>query len=304
MKWEKQGIIYAPDGSSSWAKHSALQPTPLLLTPEIIRVFVGFRDEHGVSRVGFVDVEAANPSNVVQVSENPVLDIGIPGAFDENGIVPCAVVRHENELRLYYAGYQLGSKVKFFVFGGLAISQDGGNSFHRHQRVPVLERSDKELFFRVAHSVIFDEGKWRIWYGAGSEWTGPQNMLPVYDVRYTESADGIAIGPSGDICVSLKDSEEYRIGRPYVIRQDGRYLMFYGAATKRAGYRLGYAESIDGYSWTRKDDEVGITISQDGWDSLTIAYPSVLTYRDRTYLFYNGNNMGATGFGYALLKEW
>jgi len=304
MKWEKQGLIYAPDGSSLWARHSSLQPTPLFLTPEIIRVYVGLRDEQGISRVGFVDVEAATPSNVLKVSERPALDIGSPGTFDENGVVPCAIVQHENELRLYYAGYQLGSKVKFFVFGGLAISHDGGESFHRYRQVPVLERSDDELFFRVAHSVMFDGGRWRIWYGAGSEWTGPSNMLPVYDVRYIESADGITFGPSGSVCIPLGEDEEYRIGRPYVIKQGDRYLMFYGAATKKAGYRLGYAESADGNLWKRKDSEIGITTSRDGWDSLTIAYPSVVTYQDRTYLFYNGNNMGATGFGYAVLKEW
>lgn len=93
MKWDKKGLIYGPNGDSSWAQGWALQPTPLLLRDEgRIRVFAGFRTREGVSRVGFVDLSAQNPSRILRVSEKPALDIGVPGAFDENGVVPCAVV--------------------------------------------------------------------------------------------------------------------------------------------------------------------------------------------------------------------
>ena len=61
MKWKKRGLIYGPDDHSGWRCHSALQPTPFLLSDTLIRVFVGFRDEEGVSRVGFVDLDARDP---------------------------------------------------------------------------------------------------------------------------------------------------------------------------------------------------------------------------------------------------
>jgi hypothetical protein len=35
-----------------------------------------------------------------------------------------------------------------------------------------------------------------------------------------------------------------------------------------------------------------------------IAYASVLAHKGRTYMFYNGNNLGKTGFGYAELERW
>jgi hypothetical protein len=35
-----------------------------------------------------------------------------------------------------------------------------------------------------------------------------------------------------------------------------------------------------------------------------IAYACVVRYKERVYLFYNGNNLGATGFGYAELEHW
>ena len=65
MRWAKRGVIYAPDGSSEWAARSALQPTPLRLSADVLRLFVGFRDAAGVGRVGYIDVDANNPSRVL-----------------------------------------------------------------------------------------------------------------------------------------------------------------------------------------------------------------------------------------------
>lgn len=304
MKWQKRGLIYAPDGQSNWARHSALQPTPYPIDNKTIRVYAGFRDDAGVSRVGYVDLDAANPSNVLDVSPEPVLDIGIPGAFDENGVVPSAIIRNNGELRLYYAGYQVGQKVRFFVFGGLAISRDAGRSFERHSPVPVLDRTPSELFFRVAHSVLWENGRWRVWYGAGSRWVpGENKALPVYDIRYAESADGIHFPPEGRVCVGIEGADEHRVGRPYVVRDGNIYRMYYSVGTKSKIYRLGYAESPDGIEWQRKDDDLGLTVSDDGWDSQMIGYSSVIRWQDRVYLFYNGNDYGRGGFGYATLEH-
>jgi hypothetical protein len=80
--------------------------------------------------------------------------------------------------------------------------------------------------------------------------------------------------------------------------------MFFGAGTKEHGYRLAYAESRDGINWQRKDEEVGIEVSESGWDSQMQAFPSVVSYHDQTFLFYNGNDYGREGFGYAVLESW
>lgn len=305
MRWRKQGMIYGPDGRHAWARHTALQPTPLLTADGRLRVFAGFRDDQGVSRVGFVDLDAADPGRVLRVAERPALDVGTPGAFDENGVVPCAVVERDGRLYLYYAGYQLGRKVRFYVFGGLAVSEDGGETFRRHSRVPVCDRTDRELLFRVIHSIMYEGGRWRVWYGGGSEFTVERGyQLPNYNIRYTESADGFHLEEDFRVCVDTGSDDEYRVGRPYVIRHAGRYKMFYSAGTKSRGYRLAYAESDDGVAWERRDEEVGIDVSESGWDSGMQAYPSVVAYGDRVYLFYNGNDYGREGFGYAVLEHW
>jgi predicted GH43/DUF377 family glycosyl hydrolase len=304
MKWQKKGIIYGPDGSLPWAKHSALQPTPILISEEVIRVYVGFRDEEGKGRIGFVDVSAANPSRVLRVSEKPVLDIGIPGAFDDSGVIPCAIVKREHSFFLYYAGYQLTSRVRFLAFSGLAVSDDG-ESFTRYKRTPTLERSDKELLFRAIHSIVLEDRVWKAWYGAGSEYVeGKDKALPSYDIRYIESQDGITFGAEGKVCIDIRRPDEYRVGRPYVIKHDGIYKMFYTIGTRAKSFRLGYAESVDGINWLRQDERIGLGVSDSGWDSEMICYPSVVQVEGTIYLFYNGNDYGRAGFGYAVLGEW
>ena len=305
MKWEKLGLVYGPDGSLPWAKHTALQPTPILLSPDVIRVYFGSRDDQGVSRVGFVDLDARDPSKVLNVAQTPALDIGIAGAFDDNGVVPCAVVAREEGLYLYYAGYQIPMRAKFMVFGGLAVSRDGGCTFERYTRVPLLDRTDDEMLFRVAHSVRLEGGRWRVWYGGGGEWIEDgENTLPVYDVRYMESPDGVVFPRRGTVHVGFNSADEYRIGRPYVFNEGGLYRMFYGTARRGIGYRLGYAESPDGVQWVRRDEAVGLDVSADGWDANMVAYPAVLRSGEQGYMFYNGSDMGRSGFGYAVLQSW
>src|SRR5262249_3582404 len=110
MKWTKRGRIYAPDGRLSWARKYAFPPTPLLVNDRVLRMYVAFCDENTVGRIGYVELDADDPSRVLRVSPEPVLDIGEPGAFDENGLLPTSLVPVGERLYLYYVGYQLGHR--------------------------------------------------------------------------------------------------------------------------------------------------------------------------------------------------
>jgi predicted GH43/DUF377 family glycosyl hydrolase len=304
VRWEKQGLIYAPDGRSDWARQYAFPPTPYRLSDDVLRIYLAFCDENTVGRLGYVDVDPRDPSRVLGVSERPLLDIGQPGAFDENGLLPTSLVEYDGKLYLYYVGYQLGHKVRYFQFQGLAISEDGGQSFRRAQRTPVIDRSDAELTNRTSAFVMRDEGVFKMWYVGGSDWIMARGKpLPVYNLRYLTSEDGRTWGPEGRVVLDFASDDEHAFGRPWILKTDGRYRMFYSVRSHSKGYRLGYAESLDGLTWTRLDEQVGIDVSADGWDSEMIQYSSVVSLEGRTVMFYNGNNCGQTGFGWAVLTE-
>ena len=70
-------------------------------------------------------------------------------------------------------------------------------------------------------------------------------------------------------------------------------------AENPARYRMGYAISPDGLTWTRRDDELGIDVSPTGWDSDAIEYAAEFQSNGDTWLLYNGNDFGVTGIGLA-----
>jgi predicted GH43/DUF377 family glycosyl hydrolase len=304
MKWRKGGLIYGPDGSSSWAKNTALTPTPIILDEDTIRVYAGFRDDRGVSRIGYVDVDGRDPSKIKRVSEKPVLDVGLPGTFDDNGVILGDIIEHNGDLHMYYVGFQLVEKVKFLAFTGLAISHDKGFTFERYSNAPVLDRSDTELYVRSIHSVMFEDGTWKMWGGVGNAWEYIDGKpYPRYLIKYYETKDGIHFPEQGQICFPWQDNE-YRIGRPRVYKLQEMYHMFYTVGTLDKGYVPGYAQSTDGLNWLRKDEALGIALSDQGWDSQMLCYPALIQFEDKTYMFYNGNQMGYQGFGYAILESW
>jgi hypothetical protein len=301
MSWQKKGLVYRPPNDGSWRDNAALTPTAFLLNTEVIRVYVSFRDPQGVGRIGYVDVDATDPSQILKVSENPVLDIGKPGMFDDNGVILGDVIRVKDQIYMYYVGFQLVEKAKFLAYTGLAISSDEGETFQRHSQVPVLDRADEALYFRAIHSVVQDGDTFKVWYATGSGWESiGGNEYPQYDINYIESEDGIHFPEMGTKCIqNNKKNLEYRIGRPRAYKTPEGYTMNFTYGTIDGRYIAGQADSLDGVKWMRDDSKLGIDLSSEGWDSMHLSYPSLVKAAGKEYMFYNGNNMGAEGFGFA-----
>lgn len=304
QQWEKLGRVYVARGEQPWKQSHAYLPTAVLLEDERIRVFVAFLDEHKVGRLGFVDIDAREPTRVLAVSDHPALDIGSPGTFDENGITPLSVFERDGRTWLYYAGWQLGIRLRYFLFTGLAFSDDRGLTFRRHARVPVLDRTDAEPTLRTGGFVLPTKAGFRMWYMSGERWVESQGrQMPSYGMRYAESSDGVTWPDAGSTCIKPREPDEFGFGRPFVLEEGGRLRMWYSIRLLEKGYRLGYAESADGLRWERRDAELGLDVSPEGWDSEMIGYAWVQRTRFGTYLFYNGNNYGETGFGVAVLRS-
>ena len=173
---------------------------------------MAFLDELKVGRIGYVDVSARDPRQVVAVSRWPVLDIGAPGCFDDHGVTPMTVVKVGGELRLYYTGWQLSSTVRYYLLAGLAVSRDGGELFSRTSQVPLLERSDSELTVRTATHVALHAGIWKMRYIAGSSTIVVDGkQVPTYDMRYLESVDGLKWGDRGRVVMAPAGEDEYRL---------------------------------------------------------------------------------------------
>ena len=307
MRWKKKGIICSRQSFDlPWYRKNTMVPTPFITAAGGLRILLTFCDPDNVGRIGYVDVDPADPAKILGHSERPALDVGERGAFDDHGVVTASVLRRGEELWLYYSGYQLGVSYPYTIFSGLAVSRDEGLSFQRHSRVPILDRTEKEMHSRCAPVVLMEEGRFKMWYLAdfGNGWVENHGKLqPYYVTKYMESTDGIHWDDAeGEHCLAFKDPAEHGLAKPSVWKQGGRYRMIYSIRHRERGYRLGYAESADGIHFERKDDQVGIDVSETGWDSGMICFGSVLQLGSKTYLFYCGNQYGLDGFGFAELS--
>lgn len=305
MKWHKLGLIYTPRGDRWWARNFyAFNPTAEV-AGDTLRVYFASLDEHNYGRVGYVELDRDNPQKVLFVSPEPVLDVGALGAFDDCGVTPACIANVGGRECLYYIGWQRCERVPYMLFSGVAIRENQSETFERYSRVPVFDRTVNEPFSRSAPCVLAEPGGFRAWYWSCERWTVEGGWVHYNNViRHAVSTDGFNWTSTGHICITPRGPDEYSIGRPWIVREEDLYRMWYSVRS-RAGisYRIGYAESTDGFVWERKDEDVGIAPSLEGWDSEMICHACVVDVGGRRYMFYNGNRHGRYGFGCAVLES-
>lgn len=301
MQWKKIGLIFRPDTRFKWMQTHAALPVANHINGDIFRIYFSSRDKQNRSHIGYFEIDITNPLKILNVSKEPVLAPGPLGYFDDHGVYASSVVRHEGRLYMYYIGWNPGLTPPLFYSSiGLAISEDGGKTFIKHSKVPILTRSEYDPCLVTSPFVLKEEEKWHMWYISGYRWKlldgVPQSY---YHIKYAESIDGIKWIRKGVVCIDHQSKEEKNIARPCVIKEGDLYRTWY-SFDRGEGYRIGYAESSDGIYWTRKDKEAGIDVSHSGWDSNALAYPWVFSHKGRKYMFYNGNNFGKDGIGLAI----
>jgi len=300
LTWNKKGLIFNVDGTKDWALEYASIPFADKINDEKYKIYFSSRNSLNRSSVGYFEWNVNEPDKILKISEKPILTPGELGTFDDTGVMATSIVNYNNKKYLYYVGWNQPKTVPFRWSIGLAISNDNGLTFQRFSNGPIVDRNPIDPYFASSPSVILDDGIWRMYYISGIGWK-EINGEPIcpYNIRYAESKDGINWIRNGIISVDFKEPQETKVARANVFKEDGIYKMFYCYAVDE--YKIGYAESKDGIKFDRKDDLAGINVSSDGWDSKMIEYPFVLKHNDKKFLFYNGNEYGQSGIGYA---EW
>jgi hypothetical protein len=301
VRWRKTGLLFAPDGRLGWMRTHAALPTAMHRGGDVFDVFFGARDDAQRSSIGHLVAELGDTPRVLEIDSDPVLGPGQLGCFDDSGSMPSWMTTVGQDRYLYYIGWNRGVTVPFRNSAGLAVSRNGGE-FKRYSTGPVLDRSIHEPQFATNPCVMKVGDVWRMWYISCVGWEAVDgNPRHRYHLKYVESMNGVDWRPSGQVAIDFSSPEEYAISRPCVVRDGAKWRMWY--SYRGVAYRIGYAESDDGIAWRRRDDAVGIDVSKEGWDSQMIEYPFVFNHKGRSYMLYNGNGYGRTGFGLAVLEE-
>lgn len=262
-------------------------------------IYFGTRNERNQPHIGRILIQLGESPKLLDIEENPILSPGPLGYFDDNGVYPGCIVEDGDRLLMYYLGRSNGAPPLYYMSIGLAQSIDGGKSFERVSNAPLMTRSEHDPWMVSTAYVLRENNLWRMWYLSGLKCELVKDDLHSwYHIKYAESPDGLCWKRDGLVCIDLID-EERNISSPTVVKHNGLYHMWFSYVSN-SGYRIGYAESVDGLSWVRKDDQSGIAVSDSGWDSEAQSYPYVFDHEDTQYLLYSGNGFGKGGIGIAI----
>lgn len=303
MKWNKMGLIFSPQKTGlPWMVHHAYNPAVIQLEESIWRCFFSGRDTQNIGSAGFFDIDLRKPDSIYNISRDPVLSPGPIGTFDCDGIIPSCVVKVNDLLYMYYIGWNKGWKKPLFRASvGLAISRDGGSTFEKYSKAPIFDRSADNPITVSAPFVYKCGDKYVMNYTSIERWENIDDEF--YSWYYTKravSTDGIHWSTNGEVVLPLKEGENH-IARMAVVTHKGNWEGWYSYTDEKVGqYRIGYAVSSNGLDWIRKDEEAGITLSETGWDSEALAYPYVIVWDNKRFMFYNGNRLGYDGIGLAV----
>ncbi len=317
MKWKKLGKIFDPsDHKLANNCFEFAQSPQALVFDDRVRIYFSTRekDKAGkfLSHVSFVDFDK-DLKKIIAVADKTVIPLGGLGCFDEHGIFPVNVVRVEDKIHAYTTGWNRKVSVSADASIGLAYSEDNGVTFKKMGKGPVMTASLHEPFLVCDAFVKIFNGTYYMWYIYGQQWIkDPQEEMPqrVYKIAQAISKDGINWKRDGKKIIADKLNENECQALPAVIKHNEKYHIFFcyreafGFRTdKKKAYRIGYAFSEDLITWTRNDLDLGIDVSENGWDAEMMCYPNVFHCNGKLYMLYNGNEFGRHGFGLAVLED-
>lgn len=306
MRWKKLGHIFVASGQADWMQSNGMIPMAKKLEDFRYRVYFTPRDALNRSHVAWLDIDVRRPTEVLRLSQKPLLAPGAPGMFDDRGAIGCWIVEHDGAEHLFYQGWNLGVTVPFYVAIGLAVRPLGQPDlpFERVSEGPILDRSTADTRYVADPAVLIEDGRWRMWYQSGKAWTqSGDTMLPCYDVHYAESPNGRDWPIRGVPSMTFAHEGEVALARFCPIREAESYKAWYSYRGNDWGYHIGYATSPDGHEWTRHDAKVGIERDPQSWEGSMICYPYVFDTEIGRFMLYNGGRYGAAGFGIAILEQ-
>lgn len=317
MKWKKLGKIFNISNHELANEYSIFAKSPqALVFDDFIRIYFCMqkKTKNGkyLSCPHYLDFDK-DLRLFPKALPRPAINLGGLGCFDEHGIFPMNVLQHEGRILAFTTGWSRRTSVSIEMEIGFAESFDNGKSFIKPgYGGPIMSPSQNEPCLIGDAFVRFYGGKYDMWYIFGKEWRREsKNNDPerFYRIAYATSLDGLSWQRFGQYVIPVKSDNECQ-ALPTVFVRDGVHHMYFcyrDAFDFRMNiarsYRLGYAFSMDGLNWERRDDLAGIEGTPGDWDSDMQCYPHVFESNGNHFLLYNGNEFGKYGFGAAILLD-
>lgn len=304
MSWIDLGVIFEVQNRADWMQSHFYVPTAIALKDRI-RVFGAYWDKDMYGRLGFVDIDMEDPTTILGYSNQPLLPDSSFGKFDCDGVTPLSALSMEDgALRLYYAGWHKNPApgVRYTLFTGLATSANNGTSFTRFTDEPVIKPKTPDCTVLTGGVVLKERSGYRCWYASFQETvTVNEKPTPAYNLSTMLSKDGVE-WPEEPQIVFPVTSQIFGYGRSAIWREDGHYHGLFSVRYIRGGYRyMAHATSSDGIHWTELSAD-GLAFHPENTidNQKQVCFPSLIRQKNRTLMFYNGDDFGRQGLRLAI----
>ena len=311
--WTRHGLLLPVKPSHGWWKSHAQSPTVLVISPRLWRIYFAARNADNRSSILAVDVDPQDDMRVRAEHFDPMLADGPRGTFDCNGLGPSCALVIDGRVHLYYSGVQPRSDVRFQIAIGIAVSDDG-LAFERKFAGPVRGIGPTDGYFVSTPFVCAIEGGYRMWYTSGTGWTQCNAELePTYVLRSCRSRDGLVWETCSSLVLPDDSNGRYSLTRAWItpeadpVAPRGSLRLWYSRrgqdfrANGNECYRLlscrldvrgDFAGDVQPVMF----DKPPATGDFDSWMQ---AYACVVRTASREVMFYNGDEFGKSGIGWA-----
>lgn len=237
---------------------------------------------------------------------NPVLDTGSDTSdFDYDGIeTPCVIIDSSappaQRYKLWYAGRKARCQPINDHRFGYAYSPDGIN-WTKYAGNPVLSPGTPADWYNVfvsSPSVVFDNGVYKMWFGAPDAYANNQPTDGKGNIGYATSPDGInwTVYPSPVVIAGDQNNwDSAAVSEPVVIKTGNTWHLFYSALDTWAveHFQVGYAHSADGINWIKSTLNPVLQIGGAGqWDRFWASHPAVIydPQQNKFRMWYTGRD--------------
>lgn len=300
-RWKKLGRLYDPLPIHPKLRSHAANPLPIQLDGDIYRIFFSSRDTENRSSVGCVDIDIVKRM-VTYIHHAPVFEHGLEESCSSHGVSLGSSYEVNGRRYLLFMGWRRPLGAHWYgQIGRLRLHDDFSLSFD--DGAPLMSLDAVDQISLSYPWVLPKRGGYVMWYGSTITWDAGNGEM-AHVINSAESVDGDTWIRRG-LAVPYEVGVAQAFSRPTVIVDSDGYHMWFSYRSGRPGetYRIGYAWSPSGDRWELRLDEVGLGLSDSGWDSEMVEYPFVFDHKGQRYLLYNGNGYGQSGFGLAVLDR-
>lgn len=187
------------------------------------------------------------------------------------------------------------SLINFSIAFGQSNFEETSGGWTKYENNPVLGGGDLGTIFDVC--VLGEDAELFEMY---CSWR------PQKSIAYTKSKDGLAWSIP-EICLSFDQntSWQHEVNRPYVIKKDDFFHMWYTGQNHKEGRSwIGYASSADGRNWIKLDRPV--IIPDLPWEGVAVMCPDVIWDEEAEVfkMWYSGGEQyEPDAIGYASSKD-